>query len=213
MEAAESVSTRAFACSICWCEIPRSPVVTCCGHIFCWSCIYRWLCKESSCPVCKGALFLQSPTSFTPIYSSFFEDDDIVGPVEEGGLQIPPRPSAQRAHSASGDVNLHMHAESSHMQLHSRIHELQREVAALRFELLVYASSSEDTSSDDTSSASSASSALRRPAAPELSQGSIFLRGPSTYAQGSTSGAHPIITERSWVCVSTPAPVESTAST
>ena len=34
----ESVSS--FECNICY-EIAREPVVTLCGHLYCWPCIYR----------------------------------------------------------------------------------------------------------------------------------------------------------------------------
>ncbi|KAE8671664.1 hypothetical protein F3Y22_tig00111941pilonHSYRG00071 [Hibiscus syriacus] len=45
-----------FDCNICL-DLARDPVVTCCGHLFCWSCLYRWLHMHSDaneCPVCKG---------------------------------------------------------------------------------------------------------------------------------------------------------------
>lgn len=31
---------NAFECNICF-DIPRDPVVTRCGHLYCWSCLYR----------------------------------------------------------------------------------------------------------------------------------------------------------------------------
>jgi hypothetical protein len=31
----------AFECNICY-EIPQEPVVTFCGHLYCWPCLYRY---------------------------------------------------------------------------------------------------------------------------------------------------------------------------
>ncbi|KAL0405018.1 UNVERIFIED_CONTAM: E3 ubiquitin-protein ligase RMA3 [Sesamum radiatum] len=48
--------SRFFDCNICL-DLARDPVVTCCGHLFCWPCLYRWLHHHSDakeCPVCKG---------------------------------------------------------------------------------------------------------------------------------------------------------------
>lgn len=44
-----------FECNICF-ELAQDPVVTLCGHLYCWRCLYKWLriptdCHE--CPVCK----------------------------------------------------------------------------------------------------------------------------------------------------------------
>ncbi|MBA0767749.1 hypothetical protein Gotri_016606 [Gossypium trilobum] len=56
-----------FDCNICL-DLAREPVVTCCGHLFCWSCLYRSLHKHSDakeCPVCKEAVTIKT---LTPIY-------------------------------------------------------------------------------------------------------------------------------------------------
>ncbi|KRW98953.1 hypothetical protein PPERSA_00780 [Pseudocohnilembus persalinus] len=47
-----------FECHICF-EIANEPVITPCGHMFCWSCIYTWLNSNQqflSCPVCKNGI-------------------------------------------------------------------------------------------------------------------------------------------------------------
>lgn len=44
-----------FDCNICL-ETASDPVVTMCGHLYCWGCIYKWLrLREDSpqCPICK----------------------------------------------------------------------------------------------------------------------------------------------------------------
>ncbi|KAI5078082.1 hypothetical protein GOP47_0007906 [Adiantum capillus-veneris] len=50
-----SVTGCNFDCSICL-EESREPVVTMCGHLFCWSCLHQWITIHSvleECPVCK----------------------------------------------------------------------------------------------------------------------------------------------------------------
>ncbi|KAI5190299.1 E3 ubiquitin-protein ligase RNF5 [Nematocida sp. AWRm77] len=54
-----------FDCSICLSEV-EVPVVTLCGHLFCWGCLYGWGTKSNICPVCKKACSL---SSVIPIYS------------------------------------------------------------------------------------------------------------------------------------------------
>lgn len=80
-----------FECNICL-EMATDPVVTCCGHLFCWSCLYQWLhvhsIQKKECPVCKGLL---SNGVITPIYGR--------GNVKDTGSSldnIPPRPQALR---------------------------------------------------------------------------------------------------------------------
>lgn len=44
----------AFICNICLEITTKDPVVTQCGHLYCWSCLFRWLnTRHSTCPVCK----------------------------------------------------------------------------------------------------------------------------------------------------------------
>ncbi|KAF0923819.1 hypothetical protein E2562_007682 [Oryza meyeriana var. granulata] len=48
-------SVAMFECNICF-EMASEPVVTSCGHLFCWPCLYQWLHVHSThkeCPVCK----------------------------------------------------------------------------------------------------------------------------------------------------------------
>jgi hypothetical protein len=57
-------ATSDFECNVCM-ELVREPVVTHCGHLFCWSCLRRWLDIKSLCPVCKTHL---RRTHITPVY-------------------------------------------------------------------------------------------------------------------------------------------------
>ncbi|XP_062112184.1 uncharacterized protein LOC133823428 [Humulus lupulus] len=84
-----------FDCNICL-DLSRNPVVTCCGHLFCWSCLYRWLHLHSDakeCPVCKGEVTLKN---VTPIYG---RGNHKLEPEEDSSLKIPPRPHARRVES------------------------------------------------------------------------------------------------------------------
>lgn len=84
-----------FDCNICL-DLSREPVVTCCGHLFCWPCLYRWLHLHSDakeCPVCKGEVTVKS---VTPIYG---RGNNVRGPEEDSAIKIPPRPQARRVES------------------------------------------------------------------------------------------------------------------
>eukprot|EP01103_Thecamoeba_quadrilineata_P009026 TRINITY_DN18731_c0_g1_i1.p1 TRINITY_DN18731_c0_g1~~TRINITY_DN18731_c0_g1_i1.p1 ORF type:complete len:181 (+),score=16.52 TRINITY_DN18731_c0_g1_i1:55-597(+) len=81
----EKTDTITFECDICF-DVPSDPVVTICGHLFCWPCLFRWLEIHESCPVCK------SPTNkekVIPIYGRGKEQKD-------PRSKIPSRPSGQR---------------------------------------------------------------------------------------------------------------------
>lgn len=84
-----------FDCNICL-DLARNPVVTCCGHLFCWPCLYRWLHLHSDakeCPVCKGEVTLKS---VTPIYGRGNHKRE---PEEDSNMKIPDRPQARRVES------------------------------------------------------------------------------------------------------------------
>ncbi|GAB2301180.1 hypothetical protein Dimus_035215 [Dionaea muscipula] len=63
-----------FDCNICL-DFARDPVVTLCGHLYCWPCIYKWFHIQSAsslasdeypqCPVCKAEI---SHTTLVPLY-------------------------------------------------------------------------------------------------------------------------------------------------
>lgn len=84
-----------FDCNICF-DLAREPVVTCCGHLFCWPCIYRWLHIHSDakeCPVCKGEVTLKN---VTPIYG---RGTHVHEPEEDAEIKVPVRPTARRVES------------------------------------------------------------------------------------------------------------------
>ncbi|KAL8140439.1 hypothetical protein V2J09_006460 [Rumex salicifolius] len=65
-----------FDCSICLDSV-QDPVVTLCGHLYCWPCIYQWIRQQSDspdvvsetrtpqCPVCKAEV---SEGTLIPLY-------------------------------------------------------------------------------------------------------------------------------------------------
>ncbi|KAE8730326.1 E3 ubiquitin-protein ligase RMA1H1 [Hibiscus syriacus] len=64
-----------FDCNICLDSV-QDPVVTLCGHLYCWPCIYKWLHlqtistenqdqRQQQCPVCKAEV---SHTTLIPLY-------------------------------------------------------------------------------------------------------------------------------------------------
>ena len=45
-----------FECNVCF-ETAREPVVTPCGHLYCWRCVKQWLDGGNhACPVCKSTI-------------------------------------------------------------------------------------------------------------------------------------------------------------
>ncbi|XP_068650257.1 uncharacterized protein [Aristolochia californica] len=91
-----------FECNICL-DMAKEPVVTSCGHLFCWLCLYQWLHLHSDhkeCPVCKGEV---TESNITPIYGrgkSECEGDKISGHQDSAsGLKVPPRPRGYRLES------------------------------------------------------------------------------------------------------------------
>jgi len=78
-----------FACGICK-EGATEPVVTRCGHMYCWACLGKWLLEEdqTSCPVCKAGVTVDS---LIPIYGT------AGGNQQDPRLRgIPQRPTAER---------------------------------------------------------------------------------------------------------------------
>ncbi|CAL9069574.1 unnamed protein product [Musa banksii] len=79
-----------FECNICL-DVAAEPVVTLCGHLYCWPCIYRWLQQAESaapqlCPVCKAALSLDT---LVPLYGRGHRG---CGRNSHPGVEVPRRP-------------------------------------------------------------------------------------------------------------------------
>jgi hypothetical protein len=124
-----------FECNICL-EMAVEPVVSCCGHLFCWSCIYQWLHLHSSqkeCPVCKGFL---SDDVITPIYGR-----GIAEACDRPQGSTPPRPHAHRINGSKvglpersieerladdADNDRLLHESSERSTTHERLDEVDR---------------------------------------------------------------------------------------
>lgn len=52
-------SRNTFECNICFDDV-RDPVVTKCGHLFCWACLSSWIKKNNDCPVCKAEVLREN---------------------------------------------------------------------------------------------------------------------------------------------------------
>lgn len=95
----EAGDSKAFECNICI-EQAKDPVVTVCGHLYCWPCLYRWLRVQNgcqSCPVCKAGI---DQEKVIPIYGRGCEAKDprkqpVVIPTYTEDI-IPRRPQGQR---------------------------------------------------------------------------------------------------------------------
>ncbi|CAH8381758.1 unnamed protein product [Eruca vesicaria subsp. sativa] len=107
MEKGESTSTsngstepdHDFECNICF-ELAQDPIVTLCGHLFCWPCLYRWLHHHShsqECPVCKA---LVQDDKLVPLYGRGKNQTD-PRTKRYPGMRIPNRPAGQRPETAS----------------------------------------------------------------------------------------------------------------
>lgn len=89
-----------FECSICM-EVAREPVVTRCGHMYCWVCIREWLGQNRStltCPVCKAGI---STETLIPVYTK--EDStDPRGPKRPPGERPQPVPNQEYSRPGGG---------------------------------------------------------------------------------------------------------------
>ncbi|KAF5745955.1 E3 ubiquitin-protein ligase RMA1H1 [Tripterygium wilfordii] len=89
-----------FDCNICLDSV-QDPVVTLCGHLYCWPCIYKWLNFQSvssenqyqqqqqQCPVCKAEV---SHTTLVPLYGRHQTTKPSKGKAPHLGIIVPRRP-------------------------------------------------------------------------------------------------------------------------
>ncbi|OVA00592.1 zinc finger protein [Macleaya cordata] len=123
----DNTANACFDCNICL-ENAHDPVVTLCGHLYCWPCIYKWLHLQNAtndpdqqplCPVCKADV---SVSTLVPLYgrgrgqsSPSQTESESKGPFP--GLRIPCRPSACGVHAL---ITTSTSPRPSHRQLHHR---------------------------------------------------------------------------------------------
>ncbi|XP_078437166.1 RING/U-box superfamily protein [Wolffia australiana] len=82
-----------FECNICF-ELAQDPIITLCGHLFCWPCLYKWLhvhARAPECPVCKAMV---QEDKLVPLYGRGKSSSD------PRSKSIPHRPAGQRPDTA-----------------------------------------------------------------------------------------------------------------
>ena len=90
-----------FDCNICL-ETASEPIVTLCGHLYCWGYIYKWLEVQEcpACPICKAAI---SRERMLPIYGRgrpHVDPRSCSPSLERSGIPTRP-PAASRAPGAA----------------------------------------------------------------------------------------------------------------
>ncbi|XP_059301180.1 E3 ubiquitin-protein ligase RMA3-like [Lycium ferocissimum] len=111
-----------FDCNICL-DSAHDPVVTLCGHLYCWRCIYKWLQVENSasgseethkCPVCKSHI---SNSSLVPLYGRGTSSAECGSNESQLDVTVPRRP--QGIWTTTTQVNTSSPSTSHvHQQLH-----------------------------------------------------------------------------------------------
>ncbi|WOL10133.1 E3 ubiquitin-protein ligase [Canna indica] len=116
--ASPATANGCFDCNICF-DFAVDPVVTLCGHLYCWPCIYKWLQQAEGaapqpCPVCKAIL---SEDSLVPLYGRGGHASE----KSPQSLEIPRRPSP-----AHRDLIEH-HEADQHPEVHLRYRHQQQQ--------------------------------------------------------------------------------------
>ena len=86
-----------FECTICL-DTAKEPVLTKCGHMFCWPCIYNWLDSKggrAKCPNCKNEI---TKDDLIPVYANGENKENT-----NRFKNIPKRPKAERNPSSDND--------------------------------------------------------------------------------------------------------------
>ncbi|KAF9611040.1 hypothetical protein IFM89_026391 [Coptis chinensis] len=118
-----------FDCNICL-DYARDPVVTLCGHLYCWPCIYKWIYSHSTsatadhqqqqCPVCKADVL---DNTLVPLYGRGQVSPDAEPNSKDSlDLEIPCRPPAHGVHAlitTNPNQQLHTRPDSSQSQFES----------------------------------------------------------------------------------------------
>ena len=90
MESNKNSGSKNFECTICL-DTAKEPVLTKCGHMFCWPCIYNWLESKggkAKCPNCKNEI---TKNDLIPVYANDENKENT-----NRFKNIPKRPKAER---------------------------------------------------------------------------------------------------------------------
>lgn len=95
-----------FDCNICF-DSAQDPIVTLCGHLYCWPCIYKWLQVQISsesdqlsgnnCPVCKANI---SISSLVPLYGRGIPSSEMGSNKPNLDMTVPRRPTPSGPNAA-----------------------------------------------------------------------------------------------------------------
>ncbi|KAL2531927.1 RING/U-box superfamily protein [Abeliophyllum distichum] len=88
-----------FECNICF-DLAMDPIITLCGHLYCWPCLYKWLrlrSQSQGCPVCKALI---QEEKLIPLYGRGKIPSDPRSKPVPGIEIIPNRPAGQRPETA-----------------------------------------------------------------------------------------------------------------
>lgn len=117
-----------FDCNVCL-DMAVEPVLTCCGHLFCWPCFYNLPYDHldvKECPICGGEVTV---TSLVPIYGN--TDGNCARKPKESGLEAPPRPRAQRVESVRQNRANRGRIEERIMRLSNMIERIGERTSSL----------------------------------------------------------------------------------
>ena len=121
---ADGSEDDAFVCNICLDAVAdKDPVVTQCGHLYCWPCLYRWLnTQHVTCPVCKAGV---TQDNVIPIFiRGSMEDPRIKQGNGAEVSDVPNRPQGRRPEPTVIDTNQNNNNNTpngANMALHNNI--------------------------------------------------------------------------------------------
>jgi E3 ubiquitin-protein ligase RNF5 len=125
-----------FDCNICL-DSAADPVVTLCGHLYCWPCIYEWLRPETDaeesrsssrrrrCPVCKAVV---TPDALVPLYGRGSSSRSMKSPRDPASI---PRRSDVLRSAQESDHHLYRNVQTDRTTRGPR-----RNAEATQFDLL-----------------------------------------------------------------------------
>jgi len=100
MDTGDCAQESCFDCNICM-EVPTEPVITVCGHLFCWACLYKWTTMTADCPKCPVCSAGVDRERVIPIYGRGKKRGDPdptarASPDGSGSTEVPERPAGLR---------------------------------------------------------------------------------------------------------------------
>ncbi|MFS7966982.1 putative transcription factor C2H2 family [Helianthus anomalus] len=105
IDESENCSSGGFDCNICL-DTVNDPVVTLCGHLYCWPCP-----KSVQCPVCKSDV---SQKTLIPLYSRGQTAEPLSDKKDD--ITIPHRPVSPRCNVPAQQLN-HRHYQHAPMPM------------------------------------------------------------------------------------------------